>query len=199
MRASAAEVLADSDTEGTGPRAGRYRRLAAPRRRPPSAAPGGRRAHHLGAGPVAAQADTELRATGARRRVLPTGLEALTASERRVAELAANGLTNRQIAQTLFITSPTVEATSPACSRNSTSRRAPGSRPAAAEGCAWPPANSSTLVLGVPRQPCGPLIPVPARTEQRMACLRSGQAQAYRLAPTMARVTDMHRLRLDSG
>ena len=67
-------------------------------------------AHHLGAGPVAAQADTELRATGARpRRVLLTGLEALTASERRVAELAASGLTNRQIAQTLFITSRTVE------------------------------------------------------------------------------------------
>jgi DNA-binding CsgD family transcriptional regulator len=50
------------------------------------------------------------RATGAKpRRVQLTGLEALTASERRIAELAAQGLTNREIAQTLFITSRTVE------------------------------------------------------------------------------------------
>jgi DNA-binding CsgD family transcriptional regulator len=41
--------------------------------------------------------------------VLLTGLEALTASERRIAELAAGGLTNREIAQTLFITTRTVE------------------------------------------------------------------------------------------
>jgi hypothetical protein len=34
----------------------------------------------------------------------------LTASERRIAELAANGLTNREIAQTHFITDRTVEA-----------------------------------------------------------------------------------------
>jgi DNA-binding CsgD family transcriptional regulator len=67
-------------------------------------------AHHLGAGPLAARAETELRATGARpRRVLLTGLESLTASERRIAELAAEGLTNREIAQTLFVTARTVE------------------------------------------------------------------------------------------
>ena len=67
-------------------------------------------AHHLGAEPVAKKAETELRATGARpRRVLLTGLEALTASERRIAELAAGGGTNREIAQTLFITTRTVE------------------------------------------------------------------------------------------
>jgi DNA-binding CsgD family transcriptional regulator len=35
--------------------------------------------------------------------------EALTASERRIAELAAEGLTNREIAQTLFVTARTVE------------------------------------------------------------------------------------------
>jgi DNA-binding CsgD family transcriptional regulator len=52
-----------------------------------------------------------LSSTGAKpRRVRLTGLEALTASERRIAELAANGLTNREIAQTLFITDRTVEA-----------------------------------------------------------------------------------------
>jgi DNA-binding CsgD family transcriptional regulator len=67
-------------------------------------------AHRAGATPLADLAETELRATGARpRRVLLTGLEALTASERRIAELAAEGLTNREIAQNLFITARTVE------------------------------------------------------------------------------------------
>jgi ATP/maltotriose-dependent transcriptional regulator MalT len=67
-------------------------------------------AHHLGATALVEQAETELRATGAKpRRVLLRGLEALTASERRIAELAADGLTNREIAQTLFVTARTVE------------------------------------------------------------------------------------------
>ena len=67
-------------------------------------------AHHLGAAALAERAETELRATGAKpRRVMLTGLEALTASERRIAELAADGLTNREIAQTLFVTVRTVE------------------------------------------------------------------------------------------
>lgn len=67
-------------------------------------------AHRSGAKPLAEYAETELRATGARpRRVLLTGLDSLTASERRVAELAGEGLTNREIAQTLFITARTVE------------------------------------------------------------------------------------------
>jgi DNA-binding CsgD family transcriptional regulator len=38
-----------------------------------------------------------------------TGLDSLTASERRVAELAGDGLTNREIAQMLFVTARTVE------------------------------------------------------------------------------------------
>ena len=67
-------------------------------------------AHQAGAKPLAQQAEIELRATGARpRRVVLTGLDSLTASERRVAELAGEGLTNREIAQTLFITTRTVE------------------------------------------------------------------------------------------
>ena len=41
--------------------------------------------------------------------MLLRGVEALTASERRIAELAADGLTNREIAQTLFVTTRTVE------------------------------------------------------------------------------------------
>ena len=67
-------------------------------------------AHRVGARPLADQAETEIRATGARpRRVVLTGLDSLTASERRIAELASQGLTNREIAQTLFITARTVE------------------------------------------------------------------------------------------
>jgi DNA-binding CsgD family transcriptional regulator len=67
-------------------------------------------AHRLGAKALADRAETELRATGARpRRVVLTGLDSLTASERRIAELASQGLTNREIAQTLFITTRTVE------------------------------------------------------------------------------------------
>ena len=67
-------------------------------------------AHRVGAARLAEQAETELRATGARpRRVVLTGVESLTSSERRIADLASRGLTNREIAQTLFITTRTVE------------------------------------------------------------------------------------------
>jgi DNA-binding CsgD family transcriptional regulator len=67
-------------------------------------------AHRIGAEVLARRAETELKATGAKpRRVLLTGLEALTASERRIAELAAQGHTNAEIAQTLFVTAGTVE------------------------------------------------------------------------------------------
>ena len=43
------------------------------------------------------------------RRYTPIGVESLTPSERRVAQLAASGLTNRAIAQSLFVTVKTVE------------------------------------------------------------------------------------------
>ncbi len=63
-----------------------------------------------GAAPVAALAATELRTAGYRpRRHRLTGLAALTPSERRVAEAAAAGATNREIAQSLFVTTKTVE------------------------------------------------------------------------------------------
>jgi class 3 adenylate cyclase/DNA-binding CsgD family transcriptional regulator len=63
-----------------------------------------------GALPLAELAETELLATGARpRRIALSGVESLTPSERRVAQMAAEGSTNRQIAQDLFVTTKTVE------------------------------------------------------------------------------------------
>jgi DNA-binding CsgD family transcriptional regulator len=63
-----------------------------------------------GAAPLAVRAESELLATGARpRRIALSGVESLTPSERRVAEMAAEGPTNREIAQALFVTAKTVE------------------------------------------------------------------------------------------
>jgi DNA-binding NarL/FixJ family response regulator len=60
---------------------------------------------------LADRAHTELVATGARpRRFVRSGVDALTVSERRVAEMASERLTNRDIAQALFVTEKTVEA-----------------------------------------------------------------------------------------
>lgn len=68
-------------------------------------------AHHLGAWRIAARARSELIVAGAKpRRDAITGRDALTASELRVARLAADGLSNREIAQTLFITTKTAKA-----------------------------------------------------------------------------------------
>ena len=59
---------------------------------------------------LALHARDELAASGARpRRDFVTGPAALTASERRVARMAATGSTNREIAQALFVTPKTVE------------------------------------------------------------------------------------------
>jgi DNA-binding CsgD family transcriptional regulator len=67
-------------------------------------------AHKLGAAALEERAQTELAATGARpRRVMLSGVESLTPSERRVAEMAADNMTNKDIAQALFVTPKTVE------------------------------------------------------------------------------------------
>jgi DNA-binding CsgD family transcriptional regulator len=67
-------------------------------------------AARCGARPLAAWAREELRATGARpRREWRTGVEALTPSELRVARMAAEGKTNREIAHALYVTLKTVE------------------------------------------------------------------------------------------
>jgi DNA-binding CsgD family transcriptional regulator len=67
-------------------------------------------ADERGAAPLAQQAREELHACGARpRRSARSGPASLTATERRIAELAATGRTNRQIAEELSVTTKTVE------------------------------------------------------------------------------------------
>ena len=67
-------------------------------------------AERTGAAGLADTVRQELIAAGARpRRAALTGPDALTAGERRVAALAAEGASNRQIAEHLFITQATVE------------------------------------------------------------------------------------------
>jgi DNA-binding CsgD family transcriptional regulator len=67
-------------------------------------------AHRCSATPLAERAQGELLATGARpRRRALSGVDALTPSERRIAAMAAEGLSNREIAQDLFLTPRTVE------------------------------------------------------------------------------------------
>jgi DNA-binding CsgD family transcriptional regulator len=68
-------------------------------------------ANRGGASVLYERARLELSATGARPRrdALLSGPASLTPSERRIADLAAGGQSNRQIAQTLFVTPKTVE------------------------------------------------------------------------------------------
>ena len=67
-------------------------------------------AHRLGALALAETARNELGLLGARpRRPALTGVDSLTPSEYRVCEMAADGLSNKEIAQALFVTLRTVE------------------------------------------------------------------------------------------
>ena len=111
----AVEVLADADPRIELARAllavGRRRRLA---RAPTEAREPLRRALEVsvacGATALTETIRTELGAAGARPRTdALSGPAALTPSERRVATLAADGLTNRDIAQQLFVTPKTIE------------------------------------------------------------------------------------------
>ncbi len=67
-------------------------------------------ASQCGAPPVVDQARAELYAAGGRpKRDALSGPDSLTPSERRIAELAAEGHGNREIAQALYVTPKTVE------------------------------------------------------------------------------------------
>lgn len=67
-------------------------------------------AQQCGATALLETAHAQLILAGARpRRVALTGIEALTPSEHRVAEMAAEGMTNKDIAQALFVTLRSVE------------------------------------------------------------------------------------------
>jgi DNA-binding CsgD family transcriptional regulator len=67
-------------------------------------------AHRCRATALAQRARQELLAAGARpRRPVLTGRDALTPTEARIAEMAAQGLTTPEIAQALFVTTKTVE------------------------------------------------------------------------------------------
>ena len=67
-------------------------------------------AHRCGADPLEERVRTELAATGARpRKAVLLGVESLTPSELRVARMAAEGMTNREIAQSLTVAPKTVE------------------------------------------------------------------------------------------
>jgi DNA-binding CsgD family transcriptional regulator len=67
-------------------------------------------ARRCGAERLAGEGEAELRAAGAKpRRRAFSGLDALTASERRIAEMVAAGMSNREVAQALFVTAKTVE------------------------------------------------------------------------------------------
>ncbi|MDT4915422.1 MAG: hypothetical protein QOH89_122 [Pseudonocardiales bacterium] len=67
-------------------------------------------ARRCGSAVLVAQAASELAAAGVRlRRPALSGVDALTPSERRVAEMAATGMTNPEIAQALFLTRKTIE------------------------------------------------------------------------------------------
>ncbi|HJT03138.1 MAG TPA: helix-turn-helix transcriptional regulator, partial [Pseudonocardiaceae bacterium] len=66
-------------------------------------------AARCGATPLVERAREEALAAGARpRRPWASGVHALTPSELRVARLAAQAMSNREIAQALFITTKTV-------------------------------------------------------------------------------------------
>ena len=93
-------------------------------------------AERCGATVLAERARRELLATGSRPRrqvVLGIGANALTASERRVADLAVRGLSNPEIAQALFVGRKTVETHSATSTTSWPSARATSSRHARVE------------------------------------------------------------------
>src|SRR5437763_1251983 len=93
-------------TAGAAPRSGGCPARIRPRGDPAGAGPWGG-----GATPLYVSARQDRAAGGARprREMFRSGPASLTPSERRIAEIAAAGQTNREIARTLFVTPKTVE------------------------------------------------------------------------------------------
>ena len=66
--------------------------------------------HRLGARALLERGHVELQMAGARpRRYAVSGVESLTPAELRVARMAAEGRTNREVAEALFVTPKAVE------------------------------------------------------------------------------------------
>jgi len=111
----AVEALADGESQFALAQAlvdlgAEHRRRGKRRQAREPLAEGLRLARECGAGPLAARAELELHAGGAQpRTTFRIGLDSLTPSEWRVAQLAALGGGNRDIAQSLFVTEKTVE------------------------------------------------------------------------------------------
>jgi DNA-binding CsgD family transcriptional regulator len=92
------------DLGGALRRAGKRREAREPLRR------GLELAERCGASALAGRARGEIAAAGGRpRRTALSGFEALTPRERQVASLAARGMSNREIAEALFVTVKTIE------------------------------------------------------------------------------------------
>jgi DNA-binding CsgD family transcriptional regulator len=67
-------------------------------------------AHRLGAGGITRAAQEEIRAAGGRpRRLATSGRDSLTPAEHRVVQLVIEGRSNRQVAESLFVTPKAVE------------------------------------------------------------------------------------------
>ncbi len=133
-------------------------------------------ARTCGAVPLAERAHEELLASGARpRKIVRGGPDALTPAEQRVARMAADGLTNRQIAETLVLSTRTVEThlAHVYTKLGVSSRRSladvlePSARRRSAERSAGAGAPARQQP-GWPRRPC----PSPAATGGRAACER---------------------------
>ncbi len=113
------EAIAELDRDGAALEAARarlnlgiaLRRLSRPKQARESLAEARERTGAIGARRLERAAFEELRAAGGRpRRIALSGAESLTPAQRRVAELAAAGRSNREIAATLFVTVRTVES-----------------------------------------------------------------------------------------
>jgi hypothetical protein len=138
-------------------------------------------AAHCGARALERRARSELAAIGVRPRgVGRAGPDSLPASERRVAELAATGGTNREIAQTLFVTEKTVEESTPA--NNQTPRTQPEDRDVDATQLPHPPAQ-------IARPPAPPTHPArPTDTTLQDATTGSGAGHQHAAKPGTPRL-----------